>query len=402
MNTFDALVSIGSCATTQQEYWYHVASQDEMPLAGAPKTFQSLNQLYEKLESKEPISEATVTEWLVESPELLETLRVIGSLSDKRLYLDLSYVFSRAKDPDESSKTVCGCAPDNMLKHSTKTLIRMMQKGSKNRKKAVAQIVAHYLKQKNVIDAVNLFLTQSDEDRANVAALWLYPKDAQQNEAKRRGHGAEAEIARIINQAGLETIPRDKATNPMGSHDPNVSPVTFTQVAHSRDESFSTDILVPGSEGKIAVMVMALVQSSDPGQFGVDKTKTNAAIRGQLDSFRETTGDKLEMWGIIDGIGYAENPNGTIYPMLKNFDMFIQHNSSYKTLLGLHRLGLCKVEKINYDPTYYSQANAKFMHSRYASSDITFSHVSPDAFHGDAIRAGWAQVKLADSSLTES
>ncbi|QDZ42451.1 hypothetical protein [Corynebacterium sp. sy039] len=371
-----------------------MASQDEMPLAGSPKAFQSLDQLSEMIDNKEEVSVTKVAEWLFKCPELLETLRVIGSLSDKRLYLDLSYVFSRSLDPEDGTKTICGCNPDNMLKHSTKTLIRMMSKGTDNRKREIARIVANYLNRKKVIDAIILFLNQTKQDQAKVASLWLYPKDAQQNEAKRRGHGAEAEIALLVNKAGLETIPKDKAGNPMGSHDPNISPTTFTQVPHSRDESFSVDILVPNVKGEIAIMIMALVQSSDPGQFGVDKTKTNAAIRSQLDLFRESNEAAPEMWGIIDGIGYAENPNGTIYPMLENFDMFIQHNSAYKTFLGLHRLGLCKVESINYDPKYYSPSNAKFMHERYASHEINFHNQPSDTFHPDAIRAGWADVKL--------
>lgn len=87
------------------------------------------------------------------------------------------------------------------------------------------------------------------EDRTTFEDLWLLPREAQQNEAKRRGHGGEAEIAALIDLAKVSVVPPDKVTNPMGSNDPNVSRADFSQTTHHRDDSFSPDLLVFDEEG---------------------------------------------------------------------------------------------------------------------------------------------------------
>lgn len=390
---YQVLKSLGSCATVEQEYWYHVAPQTDMPLAGEPKTFQSLEEIHD-VAWPSPVTKTGLAEVIFETPQIVKSLRVLGALSDKRLYLDLSYLFSRIGDPDDGKCTVCGCSPDSIKRHSTDRLISLMRKGSESRRRLLAQVVSDYLVEKDILSALNLYLQSGPDVRSDIAKLWLYPKDVQQNEAKRRGHGAEAEVASMFEHTALSITPKDKASNPMGALDPNVSKEDFEVVPHSYSDSFSTDLLVKDPNGDLVVMVMALVQSSDPGQFGVDKTKTNAEIRKRLDNYKQRSNSKLEMWGILDGVGYAENPNGTLVPMLAHFHEFIQHNSLYKVFLALHRMELVEVEAVSYDSSFYSERVAQQMHERYANREISFHYGWSDASSGSALSAGRARVQL--------
>lgn len=396
------LIDLGSCASKQSEYWYHVAPQEEMPLAGTSRQARLLNSLdafYPTHSDYAPgsISTSTIADWLLQRPDLAHELRLVLSLSDKRFYLDLSYQFSRQLVSDgANSTTICGCAPHEMKRHTTSALLNMLRTGTGDRRRRAAEVMSRYLVKKGLLIVLDLYFGLDQLRRTAVNDLWLAPHDVQQNETKRRGHGAEAEIARALVDAGINVFPPDKATAPMGASDPNISMIDFSVTKRKPGETFSADIIVLNTAGSVQVLAMGLVQSSDPGQFGVDKAATNGAIRTLLNDFRATTGSTIELWGIVDGIGYAENPNGTINRMLEHFDEFVQHNSAYKSILAAHRLGLCNVVAIYFDEDFYSDTTASQMHSRYAPDIERKSdedNAPPDATR---VRAGRATLWLED------
>lgn len=393
-------IASSSCETLRDEYWFHVASQEEMPLAGnarPPLALSKLDKIYPAGSDYErgSLAVSDITYWIVERPEIALELRFVLSVADKRFYLDLSYIFSREPVSPGSERTICGCLPNAMKKHSTSAILGFVARGPEDRRHRAAESIAEYLVAKGLLIVLDLYFSLDRNQRVAINDLWLSPKDIQQNETKRRRHGAEGEVAQAFVDAGLAVFPPDKATDPMGSHDPNVSRTLFEITPRIAGETTSVDVCVLDATGKLAIMLVGLVQSSDPGQFGVDKAATNREIRKDLDIFRDTTGSTLEFWGIVDGIGYAENPNGTIYRMLEYFDHFVQHNSTYKAILGAGRLGLANPVAIMYDMDFYTPLARDQMHARYGGSVNRIDDTASAPAGAKAIKAGRATVWIA-------
>lgn len=395
-----APIASSSCGTLRDEYWFHVAPQEAMPLAGnarPPLALSELDKIHPAGSDFEPGSLAVndIASWIQEQPDIALELRLVLSISDKRFYLDLSYIFSRELVLPAGDRTICGCLPNAMKKHSTSAILGFVARGTAERRRRAAESIAEYLVAKGLLVVLDLYFSLDQDQRVAINDLWLSPKNVQQNETKRRGHGAEGEIAQAFVDAGVAVFPPNKATDPMGAHDPNVSRTTFKITPRIAGETTSVDVCVRDATGELVIMLVGLVQSSDPGQFGVDKAATNREIRRDLDKFRDETGSTLEFWGIVDGIGYAENPNGTIYPMLEYFDNFVQHNSAYKAVLGAGRLGLANPVAIMYDMDFYTSLARDQMHARYGGSVIRIDDPSGAPAGATAIRAGRATVWLA-------
>lgn len=79
---------------------------------------------------------------------------------------------------------------------------------------------------------------------------------------------------------------------------------------------------------------------------------------------------KKELWGLVDGVGFIENPENTIFKMLQQFDTFIQLKSLYKAGLKLHKLGIVKIRAIRFDMNFYTKNEADEMFELYGSADI--------------------------------
>ena len=77
------------------------------------------------------------------------------------------------------------------------------------------------------------------------------------------------------------------------------------------------------------------------------------------------------LWGLVDGVGFIENPDDTIFKMLGQFDTFIQLKSLYKAALKLHQLKIVKIKAIRFDMDFYSKEEADGMFEKYGSNDIS-------------------------------
>jgi len=361
------------CGSRESEYWTHVSSQDELPIAAGASATPLLAKVDAILEATPLDSGAdrlaeVVEGCLLSEPGLIHQLRLLIGLSDKRMYLDLSYAFSRTAGVG-TAPTLCGCKPHELTRHSLSFFEQMLSGGSARGQKA-AKLIARYLVEKGIGDILGVYKKLTAGQRATVIARLVLPKEAQQNEAKRRGHGAEVEFARAVQMLGCGFLPKDKITNPMGSGDPNVDPDTFTLAKREPGRTYSFDVLVADGKGNIAVCVQGLVQSSDPGQFGVDKSNQTVEIRKLIDRFNaRSSGRSVQLWGVVDGVGYSENKEGTINKMLSAFHVFVQMRSLYKVGLALHELGLCSVKAILFDRTFYSESALQQM-CRYVPEDV--------------------------------
>ncbi len=356
-----AIFRIADSSTKEHEYWTHVSSQEELPKAKGIDTNPILSALQGLLDdfprdSNSEVIVSFIARQLVSTPSLIHELRPLIGVSDKRLYLDLSYIFSRTYHPAKNG-TLCGCLPHNLTRHSTVFFENALRAEGAS---ASAKVIAAYLVNKGLGEMLQSYSSMSEDQRKIIVSNLITPKEAQQNEAKRRGHGAEAAFAELLEFVGCNTfVPKDKVANPMGSRDPNVNPETFVITAREAASTLSFDLVILDAQGLVSVCVQGLIQSSDPGQFGVDKSNQTVLIRRRINEFNERSSRNVELWGIVDGVGYSENKEGTINKMLREFHEFIQIKSLYKAALGLHRLGLCSLKAIQFH--YPPQIEAQMM-----------------------------------------
>jgi hypothetical protein len=393
---------LAGCDSREDEYWTHVSAQEELPVAGeiAPvRPPERLDRLVGSLpaDPDETIMESVIAAELLRDPRILEDLRLLVSVSDKRCYLDLSYLFSRAPDPTHPGRTLCGCPPQLLTRHQLSFFRNLLLRAEREpaRANAAAATISKYLVVTKGLSTIlrvygNLGLSERD---AIVKSLVL-PGEAQQREAKRRGHGVEAALAELVDAVGCTVVPADKAKNPMGSADPNVDPKTFQVVSRDADRTSSFDLLILDSQSEVRVCIQSLVQSSDPGQFGVEKAKDTRNARSAVDLFnRDPDRNRtIELWGLLDGVGYSENKNGTINRLLRDVHEFVQLKSLYKAALALHRLGLATVKAIEFDPLFYRQETRLAM-SLYVPEGVAIVTPGEDV-DGHPLQAGCAKIYM--------
>lgn len=198
----------------------------------------------------------------------------------------------------------------------------------------------------------------------------IFPKEIQQKEAKRRGHGAEQALAKLLNELSVGFLPSDRHSDPMKSQDPNVSRLNFSEAKKEKGKTWSFDVIAKDAQGIPSFFVQSLIHTSDPGQYGVNKSDETILVKEDLNKFNLASKQDYELWGFVDGFGFSENKKDTIDKMLNVFDCFIQMNSLYKAGLRLHSKGVCKIKAIEFDDTFYSDEDIKSLSKKYVSNDI--------------------------------
>jgi hypothetical protein len=389
------------CSDDQTEYWSHVADQHELPIAPGrelPTKLEYISNLLSTVDFSNPQAlKSILAASLIQTPDLLDEVRLFAGLSDKRLYLSLSYEFSRTlyqTGEGASVTTLCGCEPSKMKRHTTHFFKNMLGRRSSLQSVQAADKISDLLLRNGIADTLEAYAKLTPDDQRKLLLRLVFTKEAQQNEAKRRGHGAEALIAQVLQFAGCSILPPDKATNPIGARDPNIDLDTLEIANRDARSTMSSDIAVLGSAGELRAWVVGLVQSSDPGQFGVDKSNTTQQIRARIDRANQEQKSRLELWGIVDGVGYSENKAGTINPMLQSFHQFFQVKSAYKAALAAHRLGLGRINGVYFDvDSFYTNKTKNQMIERYVPEDVQIldSEQRPDSsWH--RMTAGYATI----------
>jgi len=382
----------------EDEYWYNVSPQDELPLAGQidlDVDLKSISEFFLILAGAgdETTARKIISETLLDNPLIFSHCRQFLGLSDKRAYLELSYLASRTQHPTQAT-SLSGCHPWTLTRHPMAFFLRLLR-GSKGKQVqiATADMIATYLIRQGLYQAAIGFSGMSENLMELVYTRLIVPKEYQQRAAKRRGHGCEAALASVLEQCGVDLLPKNKAANPMGANDPHLNLETMTISARQVGVTNSFDMVIQ-SDSRVFVAIQSLIHTSDPGQYGVDKSNETVLIAEKIRKWNalhepEAT---VELWGLVDGVGFSENKADTINKLLKQFDHFIQLRTLYKAPLRLHVLGQIRVKSIRFTE-YYEQEDVAAIKSLYIPNDINIL----SAF--DEIPNDWTPIHCGEAQI---
>ncbi len=103
-----------SYAGPEEEYWYNVSTQEELPIAGEIELSMDRNSLSAFFSELAAVDELAAKEFvatrLMGNSELFDNIRQFLGVSNKRAYLELSYLASRTQHPTRETG-LCGCYP---------------------------------------------------------------------------------------------------------------------------------------------------------------------------------------------------------------------------------------------------------------------------------------------------
>lgn len=354
----------------RKEYWFHVSNQNEIPIFGhAEKSINSkvIYNISRKIQGNSDDFEA-LKQIITLDPNTIDTLRTIVGVTDKRMYLELSYIFNKHRQKVNSDTNILGESVYLLKKHTVSYFKRMINEHSETGKE-VLNIVAKYLEHRGVLSMLHVLNKMEEEEISTLVDYLLLPKEIQQEETKKRGHGAEQALALFLHNIGISFIPNQRHINPMSQDDQNVNKETFTLAPRDEKKTWSMDLIITHKE-QPRIFVQGLIHSSDPGQYGVNKSGETVSVKTGLKKHNRTAPIKKELWGLVDGVGFIENPENTIFKMIQQFDTFVQLKSLYKAGLKLHKLGLVKIKAIRFDMSFYSSKEADEMFELYGSDDI--------------------------------
>lgn len=380
----------------EQEYWFHVSSQEALPLAGVVAVDLDLDRastFFKSVAGATPEEmRQSVAELLVSNPSLFGDVRQFLGISDKRAYLDLSYIASRIAHP-EAATALCGCQPWTLARHPLMFFIKLLGgvKGP-SVQRAVALMMSDYLLKHGLESSAPGFAAMSSAVLEMLYARLISPKEYQQRAAKRRGHGCEAALAAVLAAGGLDIIPPDKASNPMGARDPNVDLATMEVVDRTAGRTHSFDMVLRDRRYN-RVLVQSLIHTSDPGQYGVNKSDETVAINQLIKAWNITKQTPtVELWALLDGVGFSENKPETINKLLTNIDYFIQLNTLFKAPLRAHKLGLMAVCGISFS-SIYSINQIEQLAKLYVSNDIQVIG------HTESVWPEWSPIIAGNATI---
>ena len=354
----------------RKEYWFHVSNQNEIPIFGhAEKSINSkvIYNISRKIQGNSDDFEA-LKQIITLDPNTIDTLRTIVGVTDKSMYLELSYIFNKHRQKVNSDTNILGESVYLLKKHTVSYFKRMINEHSETGQE-VLNIIAKYLEHRGVLSMLHVLNKMEEEEISTLVDYLLLPKEIQQEETKKRGHGAEQALALFLHNIGISFIPNQRHINPMSQDDQNVNKETFTLAPRDEKKTWSMDLIITHKE-QPRIFVQGLIHSSDPGQYGVNKSGETVSVKTGLKKHNRTAPIKKELWGLVDGVGFIENPENTIFKMIQQFDTFVQLKSLYKAGLKLHKLGLVKIKAIRFDMSFYSPKEADEMFELYGSDDI--------------------------------
>ena len=159
---------------------------------------------------------------------------------------------------------------------------------------------------------------------------------------------------------GLYYDPKTKAIDPIASKDPNIdlSKMVVIPKNTKNDYCHSFDLIVFDT-AKPKVLIQSLVHTSDPGQYGVNKSNETVEIRSQLNEYNSkySAVRHVFLMGSVDGIGFSENRKNTIEKMLEHFDCFFQMNTLFKIPFFLQSKEIIDIiAGISFDTDFFNQS----------------------------------------------
>lgn len=314
---------------------------------------------------------------LIDEPELVDMLRLLVAKTETQLSIDLSLAFRGTESP-VGDPSLCGCDTDELTTHTYgyfKNFLKGRRRSDSEVRKA-AETIAGYFDNIGALDVLGDFAELAPSERHNVIEEAIVPHDGRQSRAKRQGHGAEAEIARVLEATGAEIRPRNKISNPMAGD------VEF--------EGQSYDLLVEDDDGNVRVGIIGLFHTSNPGQYGVSKT---AETEEYTDSVREynqrvPSEQQCELWSFCDGAGFAMN-SAALRNVMDNVDDWVQIKSLWKLPVSLDRRGVGDVKAIRFGD-FYTDDEVRRLDNYLTNVDVLTSESAPSGT--EEITAGEATL----------
>lgn len=383
--------------TVQNEFWFHVSNQDEIPIFGEVDNksldIELLLQIVEKLPLLNLNNQIQfIGNQIKNNPETIDILRTFVAVSDKRMYLELSYIFAKTKYQNTDNLNVFGKTLYELDKHPLSFFKNLLKSKDLKLADKSAEIISKYLIDKQLIEILLVLKKLTKAEINTIVEKLILPKEIQQAEAKRRGHGAEHNLAGLLFALDISFIPKEKHLNPMSSSDPNVDVETFEITQKKKGNTWSFDLIIENYIQTPLVFLQGLIHTSDPGQYGVNKSDETVQIKSDLDKHNQKHNTQKELWGLVDGVGFSENKKDTIDKMLTKFDCFVQLKSLYKAGLRLHKLNLVEIKGIRFDSNFYTQQEINDMFLKYGSKDIQL--VTNKIANAKEIQAGKAWLYI--------
>ena len=172
------------------EFWYHVADQIEIPIYGNVDRTIDLDKL-QSIVSNLPEESARRRDYLKEvilsDSDTIDFLRTFVGVSDKRMYLELSYIFGKTRSEDNPALNILNYSIYDLKKHDVPYFKRLISKGGESAQIAVG-IIADYLINKGLITILQTIKSVGRDQLQVVVDSLISPKEVQQEETKRRGH----------------------------------------------------------------------------------------------------------------------------------------------------------------------------------------------------------------------
>ncbi|WP_456322949.1 hypothetical protein [Hydrogenimonas sp.] len=381
-------------SSLQNEFWFHVSPQENMPIAGNVEQFidiARLRHLINQLDLHNNVTGQDIRNIIENDPEMIDILRSLVGISDKRMYLDLSYIFYKTRDHRNPNLNILGQDLYNVNTHPLTFFKKKIYDPDPYIASAASSLIVQYLVNHGICQVLDSLKIIGAAQATVLIDRLINAKEAQQKLTKRRGHGMEQRFAIFLQELGIPFLPEDRAENPM-SRDPNVLKSTFELSPKITNRTWAFDLIIQDYQLESIAFVQSLIHTSDPGQYGVNKSDETVTIKRELEEYNNQYGYNKELWGIVDGVGFAENKKGTIDKMLDEFDTFIQLNSIYKAGLKLHKLGLIKIKDIVFNNNIYTHNEATAMFQKYGSPDINFYHGVVPPNTPNCIRGGYADI----------
>jgi hypothetical protein len=331
------------------EYWYHVSSRDEIPLAGEIiEDDENINRAHRFFLNFD-YDECTnyITTQLLDGEITIDDIRPWIGKADKAFYLEMSLRTANHNHPDpDQNCSICGCDSWDITRHQTSFFQNFLhnQRRSVLARRNMAEIITEYFIDNDITSYAPTYAAFSREQLHELYNALIGGANTQKI-AKRMGHGAEQQVAILLNELGCTYRPGNKHTNPM-SPDENLNPNTLDFVEKS-EGTIPADLVIL-EDDEVRVIILGMIHTSDPGQYGVDKANNARDYFLTIDENH----DNVEFWLLVDGVGFSENTRGTITPLLANCTSFVQLESLFKLALRLHELGLCRIVAIRFLDSY--------------------------------------------------
>lgn len=385
-----------------EEFWYCVAPQDDIPLPDDTQNEQQesykeligLLELYDSFKKAHPDFETVeiVKSLMLQKPKTISSFRKLIDISDKRLYLDLTYLINYY---DVSGVRFVDTNRESLVKHSTTYFINYLENGK--HKDLFALEVAKYFCDRGLADSLEAFYSLTEEQLSSIFTNLIINRETLHRDAKLRGHGVEQAFAKIFKLCGVSIFPANKDEEPMGEHDPNVDLSTMQIIPRNtkNQNCHSFDLIIKDTDGKIKILVQSLIHTSDPGQYGVNKSDETVDIYRRIGAYNAEVAQeqKVYLLGSVDGVGFSENPNGTIVKMLDAFDDFFQMHTLFKIPLFLQKIGMINnVLGIAFDKEYFGNIAIQHFTETYLQPLGLKDFTNEDITSYKCVRAGKAVV----------